>query len=166
MGILRTPTNPLDVTGTIKGTGFDVSVTLTVTNGVYSIGDAVGGLITIPGMASAAGKRSVIHTIVLSGVVALEYELYFLPADIVTPAADNAALTMVAADVAQSKGAIKISSSDYLSPTDGFNIATKTGVAYVFSCVATTLYAYLKALAVTSPGTTTITARFIGQFID
>ena len=147
-------------------TGFDVPVTLTVTSGAYTAGDAVGGLITIPNVVSDSGKRGVIHTIILAGVAALEYELYFLPADITTPAADNAALTLVAADVAGLKGCIKISTADYNSPTASFNVATKTGIAFEFSCVAKTLYAYMKAIATTTPGTTTLTARFLGQFLD
>jgi hypothetical protein len=148
------------------GTGFSIPATLTVTNGAYSVADAVGGLITFANAASAAGKRSIIHTITLAGVAALAYELWFFASDITTPAADNAAFTLVAADVAQCKGVIPIAVTDYLAPQSAFNVATLRGVAFEFSCVATTLYAYLKAVATTTPGTTTLTLTIKGEFID
>jgi hypothetical protein len=148
------------------GFGFSIPVTLTVTNDVYSIGDAVGGLITLAGAGSAAGKRSMIRTITLAGVAALAYELWFFPANITTGAADNAAMTLVAADVAACKGVIAIATANYLSPHSGFNVATLSNVGFEFTCVATTLYAYLKATATTTPGTTTLTLRINGEFID
>jgi hypothetical protein len=151
---------------TAKGTGFSIPVTLTVTNGAYSINDVVGGLITFAGAASAAGKRSVIHTVTLAGVAALAYELWFFASDIATPAADNAVFTLVAADVAMCKGVIPIATTDYKAPASAFNVATLTACAFEFSCTATTLYAYLKATAVTSPGTTTLTLTIEGEFID
>jgi hypothetical protein len=81
-----------------------IKVTLTVTNGVYSIGDVVGGLITFsdavrplvitpgPPFAEDRKRRVVVNSIKLAGVVAIPYELWFFNADIATPAADNAAL--------------------------------------------------------------------------
>jgi len=149
-----------------KGTGFSIPVTLTVTNGVYSINDVVGGLITFAGASSAAGKRSVIHTITLSGVAALAYELWFFASDIATPAADNAVFTLVAADVAMCKGGIPIATTDYLAPASAFNVATLRSVGFEYSCTATSLFGYLKATAVTSPGTTTLTLTIKGEFID
>jgi hypothetical protein len=150
----------------IMGKGFSIPMTLTVTNGAYTIADVVGGLITFAGAGSAAGKRSVIYTITLAGVAALAYELWLFGADIVTPAADNAAFTLVAADVAQCKGVIPIAITDYLAPVSAFNVATLRSVGFEFTCVNTTLYAYLKAVAATSPGTTTLTLTIKGEFID
>jgi hypothetical protein len=150
----------------IVSKGFSIPVTLTVTNGVYTIADVVGGLITFAGAGSAAGKRSMIHTITLAGVAALAYELWFFGANITTPAADNAAFTLVAADAAQCKGVIPINTSDYFAPVSAFNVASLRSVGFEFTCVATTLYAYLKAVAVTSPGTTTLTLTIKGEFID
>jgi hypothetical protein len=150
----------------MKGVGFSIPVTLTVTNGAYSIADAVGGLITFAGAASAAGKRSIIHTITLAGVAALDYELWFFASDIATPAADNAALTLVAADVAMCKGVIPIAAADYKAPQSAFNVATLRSVGFEFACTATTLYAYLKAVATTTPGTTTLALTIKGEFID
>lgn len=155
------------VTGTVtaKGTGFSIPITLTVTNGAYTIGDAVGGLITIPSAVSAAGKHGVIYDIILSGVVANPYNLFFFASDIATPAADNAVGTMVAADIAMCKGVIPITATDYLAPVSAFNVATVQQLL-AYSCTATTLYAYLIAVAVTSPGTTTLTMTFKGEFVD
>jgi hypothetical protein len=150
----------------VKGTGFSISVPLTVTNGAYSIADVVGGLISFANALSAAGKRSAIHTITLSGVAALAYELWFFGADIVTPAVDNAEFTLVAADIAQCKGVIPINPEDYHAPKSAFNVATLCGTAFVFSCPTTTLYAYLKAIATTTPGTTTLTITINGEYLD
>lgn len=158
--------NPLPVSGAVKGAGFSISVPLTVTNGAYTIGDVVGGLITLVGAASAAGKRSVIHSLTLAGVAALAYELWFFASDIATPAADNAALALVAADVAMCKGVIPIATTDYNAAQTAFNVATLRNLGFVFTCTATTLYAYLKAVAVTSPGTTVLTLTIKGEFID
>jgi len=149
----------------VKGSGFEISIPLTVTNGVYTIGDVVGGLITIPNAVSAAGKRGFIYELTLAGVAAIPYNLFFFPSDIATPAADNAPGTMVAADIAMCKGVIPILAADYLAPVSAFNIATvREYLAY--SCPATTLYAYLVAVAVTSPGTTTLTLKLKGEYID
>jgi hypothetical protein len=150
----------------VAGVGFSIPVTLTVTNGVYTIADVVGGLITFANAASAAGKRAMIHTITLSGVLALAYELWFFASDITTPALDNAAFTLVAADVAQCKGTVDILASDYRQSVANFNVATVKNVGFEYSCPATTLYAYMKAPAVTSPGTTTLTLTIKGEFID
>jgi hypothetical protein len=137
-----------------------------VTNGAYSIGDVVGGLITFANAASAAGKRSVIHTITLSGVAAIPYELWFFASDIATPAADNAAFALVAADAAMCKGWIPIVVTDYATAQTAFSVATLRSVGFEFTCTATTLYAYLKATTVTSPGTATLTLTIKGDFID
>ena len=148
------------------GTGFSIPVTLTVTNGAYTIGDVVGGLISFANAVSAAGKKALIETITLAGVAALDYELWFFASDIATPALDNAVFTLVAADVAMCKGVIPIAASDYKAPASAFNVATLRNVGFYFTCTATTLYAYLKAIATTTPGTTTLTLTIRGKFID
>ena len=150
----------------LPGAGFSIPVTLTVTSGAYSINDVVGGLITFANATGTAGGRSVIHTIVLSGVAALAYELWFFDADIATPAADNAVFTLVAADVAMCKGVIPIATTDYYAPASSFNVASKQSVGFAFQCTTTTLYAYLKATATTTPGTTTLTLTIKGEYID
>jgi hypothetical protein len=137
-----------------------------VTNGAYTIADVVGGLITFSGASSGAGKRSVIHTITLAGVAALAYELWFFASDITTPALDNAAFTLIAADAAACKGVIPIGVADYYAAQSAFNVATLRSVGFEFTCVATTLYAYMKAVATTTPGTTTLTLTIRGEFID
>ena len=153
-----------------SSTPFTVPVTLTVSNDVYTIGDAVGGLITIPGVVSAAGKMGMLTNILLAGVAAVPYNLFFFPADITTPAANNAVGTMIAADIAGCKGIVPILASHYTAPVSAFNIATlvpaNANLPLFYSCVATTLYAYMIATAVTSPGTTTLTATFKGFWLN
>jgi len=148
------------------GNGFDIPATLTVTNGAYTIGDVVGGLITFAGAVTAAGKRAIINTITLAGVVAIPYEVWFFASDITTPDADNAVFNLFAADIAQCKGVVPIAAADYNAAASAFNIATIRGVGLQYTCTATTLYAYMKATAVTSPGTTTLTLTIHGEYID
>jgi hypothetical protein len=149
-----------------KGQGFSIPVTLTVTNGAYSIGDVVGGLITLPNIVSANGKRSIIYTITLAGVVAIPYELWFFNADIATPRTDNAVFGLAAADGAKFLGAVPILASDYLAAQTAFNNATLSKVGLTIQGVTTSIYAYLKATEVTSPGTTTLYLNVAGEFID
>lgn len=152
----------------VKGTGFSIPVTLTVTNGAYTIGDVVGGLITLPSMVSANGKRAMVYSITLAGVTAIPYELWFLSADIATPAADNATFTLVAADTALVRGIVPIYASDYFAPASAFNVASlrNVGLQVQAGAATTSLYAYLKATAVTSPGTTQIFLRVEGEMLD
>lgn len=150
----------------VGGRGFNIPVTLTVTNGAYSIGDVVGGLITFPSAASGAGKRSKIHTITLGGVAALEYNLWLFSADLVTPLADNAAFAIVAADVPKVEAIVPIVAADYKPAQSAFNVATKFPVGLEIFTVATSLYAYMYAIAVTSPGTTVLTLTIRGEFLD
>jgi len=147
--------------------GWISTQTLAVTNGVYSVGDVVGGLITIPLCASSAGRSSVLQSIVLSGVVNLAYELWYFASDIATPAADNAVFTLVAADIAKCKGVLPVALTDwYNSTAAAFMAANKNNVGMRFNPVATTLYAYMKATVVTSPGTTVMTITHAGQYLD
>jgi hypothetical protein len=151
---------------TSQGQGFSIKSTLTVTNGVYTIGDCVGGVITLAGISQGASRRSVIDSIVLSGVAALDYNLFLFSAALATPPADNDVGTMVAADIANCKGVLTIRAADYLAPVSAFNVATKNNVGLVFNCTNTTLYGYLIAVATTTPGTTTLTITISGHCID
>jgi hypothetical protein len=152
----------------VRGTGISVPVVLTVTNGAYSIGDVVGGLITLGGAVSGNGKRSIINSLKLGGVVAIAYELWFMNADITTPAADNAAFTLVVGDMVKQLGVVPISTGDYCAAASAFNQATLRGVGLEVQAGAatTSLYAYLKATAVTSPGTTRLDLIVDFEFID
>jgi len=138
--------------------GKSVQVTLTVTNGAYSIGDVVGGLITLPKESKRGEKSTIINSIVLAGVVAIPYELWLFSANIATPAADNAALALVAADLSKVLGVIPIGTADYYAAQSAHNVATVRQVGKEVQADSGTnnIYAYLKATAVTSPGTTTL----------
>lgn len=165
----------LAVTGTfwqttqpVKGTGFSIPVTLTVTNGAYTVGHVVGGLITLPNMVSANGKHAIIYSVTLAGVVAIPYELWLMTADIATPAADTAAFTLVAADTALVRGIVPIYASDYFATKANFNVASvrNVGLQVQAGAATTSILAYLKATAVTPPGTTTLYLRVSGEMID
>jgi hypothetical protein len=154
--------------GTVRGSGLSVTATLAVTNGAYSIADVVGGLITFANAVSANGKHAVINSIVLSGVAAIPYELWLFNADIATPAADNAAFTLVVADTLKCLGVIRITAGDYCAAQSAFNVATLAGVGKQVKAAAanTSIYAYLKATAVTSPGTTTLYLTVDFEYLD
>lgn len=149
------------------GTGWSYAQTLTVTNDVYTAGDAVGGLITITNAARANAGLSMIDSFSLCGVDDLAYEIYFLNADIATPAADNAAFTIVAADEAKVYGAYPIAAAGYLSPTASFMIFTEDNLGLVIKTGAatTSFYAYIKTTVTTTPGTTTLYFKVSGHYL-
>ena len=132
-------------------------VILTVTNGVYVIGDAVGGLLTFPLTEVIFGnKRSnvFIASLKLAGVAAVPYELWLLSANLATPVVDADPLVMVVADMPKVLGVIDILVTDYRAPLAAFNLATVSKIGILAQLATNNLYAYLKATAVTSPGTT------------
>ena len=141
-----------------KSTGISVTTTLTVTNGAYSVADVVGGLITMASVVSANGKSCILNSLTLAGVNAIPYELWFFNADIATPRADNAVFGLAAADGAICLGVVPIAAIDYYAAQTSFNNACVRGIGLQMKAGAatTSLYAYLKATAVTSPGTTTL----------
>lgn len=154
--------------GLVSGGGKNVTATLTVTNGAYSIADVVGGLITFANATRVNGGHSIINSVELSGVVAIPYELWFFNADIATPAADNAVFALAAADGLKFLGAIPITAGDYMVAQTAFNNATvrACGLQVKSGAAITSIYAYLKATAVTSPGTTTIYMTVDFEYID
>jgi hypothetical protein len=148
--------------------GKSVQVTLTVTNGAYSIGDVVGGLITLTHGSAMVGKTMVINSVKLAGVVAIPYELWLLSADLATPRADNAVFGIVVADEPKILGVIPITSADYYAAQTAFNVACVRQVGLQVQSASETLniYAYLKATATTSPGTTTLYLTVDFEYLD
>jgi hypothetical protein len=142
----------------VKGNGDGATVTLTVTNGAYSIGDAVGGLITFANAVSVNGKSAYLDSIVLTGAVALAYELWLFNADLATPAADNAAMALAAADFPKVLGVIPISAADWFTANAGYLAACVRGIGLKVKAAAgvTSIYGYLKATVTTSPALTTM----------
>ena len=170
---LVNPVQVIDATGAVlsadrvtKGTGFSNTVTLTVTNGAYSVSDVTGGLITLSNVVSANGKRSIIKSITLAGVAAIPYELWFFTSDLVTPIADNGVFTLVVADTLKVVGVVPILAGNYYAPASAFNVASLKAVELEIQPTTTTIYAYLKTTAVTSPGTTTLYLTVTGQMVD
>ena len=146
---------------------FQASQTLTVTNGVYSIADVVGGLITFANVSRGAGRRSQIEQVTLTCTVGIAYELWLFASDIATPALDNAAFALVQADISMCKGVIAIPSANFQVAQTAFAIATVyPTLPLVFSCVATSLFAYLKATATTTPATTVMVISIAGSMLD
>jgi hypothetical protein len=141
-----------------------IQKTLTVTNGAYSIGDVVGGLITFDPIASE-GRCLLVPSVKISGVAALAYNLWFLSADLATPALDNAAFAWAAADVAKYLGHVQILATHYLADQSaGFNSATVPSVGVIVPRTLSKIYAYLVATATTTPGTTTL--KLTVDFVD
>jgi hypothetical protein len=128
--------------------------TLTVTNGAYTAKDVAGGLITFE--PKDQGAKFLIPSVKLAGVVAIAYTLWILSADIATPAADNAAFTIVAADELKVLGIIPITAGDYVKAQSAFYVATVRQIGLEIQPSANKFYAYLVAEETTSPGTTTI----------
>ena len=148
--------------------GKSISATLTVTNGAYTVADVVGGLITFANATRINAGHAIVNSVVLAGVVAIPYELWLFNADIATPAADNAAFALAAADLPKVLGVIPISTADYNAAQSAFNVATVRGVGLEVKAGAatTSIYGYLKATATTSPGTTTLTLTLDVEYLD
>lgn len=129
---------------------------LAVTSGAYTIGDVVGGLITFSGL-KVHSRHLIVNSVKLYGVAALPYNLWFLNADLATPAvADNEPFTTVEADGALCEGVVPIAASDYVAPPSSFNLATvrQAGLQVQLAEGSEDLYAYLVAAVTTTPGTT------------
>lgn len=148
--------------------GIGITVPLAVTNGAYSISDVVGGLITLPNAVRTAGGKSLLTSISLFGVAALVYELWIMNADLATPAADNAAFAVAAADGPKMCAHVPIAAADYKAAQSAFNFASIGNIFKVCQAAAgqTSLYAYLKATATTTPGTTALNLYCGFQYLD
>ena len=144
------------VIGTIKGDGISVKLAITTVNGVTSIGDTVGGMLTIANAASGNGNQAIINSIKLAGVVAIAYNLWLFDAALSAAFADGAAFAITVADENKCIGVIPIAAADYQAAQSAFNVATVRGIGlqYQAGAATTSIYAYLIATAVTSPGTT------------
>jgi hypothetical protein len=152
-----------------SGGGESVTLTLTVDNNAYTIGDVVGGLLTFAAATRLNGGHSIINSVKLCGVTAIPYELYFFNADLATAnQLDDAVLTVAAADGLKFLGVVSIAAADYVLPTTAFNNACVKGCGLqVKSTAATTsVYGYLKALQTTTPGTTTIYLTVDFEYVD
>ena len=143
-----------------------VPLVLTVSNGVYSINDVVGGLLTFPNAVRVAGGKSQVVSCVLNGVAALAYNLFFLNADLATPVIDNGIFTNVVADMPKMLGNLSIAAADYKPAAAGFNMAAVKNVRLMVQATVTTIYAYLVAVAVTSPGTTRLDLSVGFEYMD
>ncbi len=153
----------------VKGGALDFSVNLTVTSGAYTIGDVVGGLLTITGAVSANGKSLLIDSITLSGMTsAIPYELWLLNADLATAnVADNGVFALVAADVPKMLGVIPIATIDqYQGQNAIFCASVPVGRKVKAGAATTTIYGYIKATATTSPGVTAMTLNINGRWVD
>jgi hypothetical protein len=148
--------------------GFSIPVTLTVTNGVYSIGDVVGGLITLSNIVSGNGKSCILTDVVITSVATLAYNLLFRSEELAGGTiADNGAYAEAAADGANNLPGIAITTDLYLPTGTGFNRATvRTGVVLKAGVATASIFAYMTALATTTPGTNTIYMRFEGFMLD
>jgi len=133
-----------------------VQKTLTVTNGAYSISDVVGGLITFTYAVPENGGAAMVRSIKLATVVNIAYDLWFMNADLVTPRADNATFNIVVADEPKFLGHVQIAAGNYVKAESAFYVATVADVGLMVQAAAATqsIYAYMIATAVTSPGTT------------
>ena len=92
----------------VVGAGNTFQTNLTISTGTYAPGYVVGGAMTVPAAATTGGRGYVYSAKVAGQTTANPYELWFFNADLVTPAADNAALALAAADAPKFLGALPI----------------------------------------------------------
>jgi hypothetical protein len=102
--------------GGVHGWGFDVAVTPTVTNGAYSAGDIMGGLLTFANVARVADEAVVITgvQVVTKAAVLPNLTLIILDADPTsTTKTDNAAYSLNAADAFKVVGSVALGGGWY-----------------------------------------------------
>lgn len=148
------------------GGGISIPASLTVTNGAYTAGDVVGGLITFANAARINGGASIINSVKISSAVAINYELWLLNADLATPIADNGAWNMVVGDTTKCLGQIQLIS--WLAAGANFSICTSPGLGLQVQAAAgtTSIYGYLVTRVTTSPGSTRIDITLDAEYID
>jgi len=155
-----------DQPASVIGDGLSVQATLTVTNGAYTAQDVVGGLITFPLAVRDNGKESILNSLTLIGMTsAIAFELWFFNADLATPIADNGAFALAAADQLKVLGVMPITTDlQYQAGAGGVYAFSQGAWGRQLKAAAGTrsIYAYLKHLSTTSPGTTTLymTAKY------
>lgn len=142
-----------DHIGQIGGHTQVVTVTPTIDTAIYSAGDLLGNLLTLAGAVRVAGGKGTIQSVVL-----VDKAKQDLPIDVIffttnlpgSTLTDNAAATIVSADLLNCIGVIKILASDY---TDFANnsIATKASQGLPFSAAAGTTSIYVIMVARDAP---------------
>jgi hypothetical protein len=153
----------------VKGTPFDVSATLTVTNGAPAVGHCASAIINWPDVVSKVGGSGLINTIIVAGVVPVTYNLWLFNAATATSYAKDEAFILVVADELKCVGTVPIAAIDYAGDHGSiFYVATIRGLGLQFTAAAadTDLYGWLVNTGTTSPATTTIYVRLIGEYIN
>jgi len=144
----------------VIGGSKSVTATLTVTSGVYTAQDVVGGLITFANAVREDGEECILNSVELIGMTsAITFELWFFNADLATPVADNGAFALAAADQPKVLGVLPLNSTDqYQAGASGVYAFSKGAIGLQMKAGASTrsLYAYLKHTTTTTPGTTTL----------
>ena len=136
---------------------YSIQRTVTITDAAYTAFDSAGGLITFPYAVRENGGSAIVRSVKLAGVVAVAYTLWFLNADIATPAADTEAFAIVVADELKYLGHVLIPAANYVAAQSAFNVCSVRNVNLLVQAAAGTksIYGYLVA-PVTDPNTTTI----------
>ena len=134
-----------------------IQKTVTITDAAYTAYDSAGGVITFSNAVRENGGAAYVRSIKLAGVVAVAYSLWFLNADIATPAVDAAPFTIIAADELKYLGHVLIPAANYVAAQSAFNVCTVRNVNLLVKAAAASqdIYGYLVA-PVTDPDTTTI----------
>jgi hypothetical protein len=152
-----------------KGSANSFSVNLVTTTGPYSIGDVVGGPITITPAARTTGGSAIINTVTLGCTSAAPLLLWLWNADLVGAAvADNAPMVVTATDAAKYLGTVPIVAGDYSAPTtNALNFASLKGVGLQYETVSMpTIIGYLTAMSTNGPVTTQTSVGISMEFLD
>lgn len=158
--------DPYIIQNSAPSQGISIKTQLTVTSGAYTIGDVVGGLITLANAVRVTGGKSMVTSVALKSAAALAYGLVFLDQDIATPAVDNATFTLVAADMDNILGQVQFVAANYQKAANTFYIGSAVNCGIICTAPATTLYAYLIANATTTPASTRIDVIVSLEYMD
>jgi hypothetical protein len=158
------------VIGKVAGGGKNISVTLTTSGSTaYTIGDSVGGLITMANATRVNGGHSIINSLTIVGSSALAFTLWLINADLAASSADNAMVTWTAGDTGKFLGTVGIVASDYVAPGSGaFNMATLGGVGRQVKAASSTtsIYGYLTPAANSATGASTLDITVAFEYLD
>jgi len=135
-----------------------IQTTVTVDNGLFSVGDVAGGIQTFAYAVAENGGAAMVRGVRLAGVVNIAYDLWFMNADLVTPRTNNQSFNIVVADELKYLGHVQIAAGNYIKAESAFYVATVADVGLMVKAGASTqsIYGFLICTAVTAPGTTVL----------
>jgi hypothetical protein len=149
------------------GGGKSIAQTPVITLTAYHANDCVGGLMTFDNAVRYVGGRGKINSlrIIDNDNEKAQMELWLF-SDLVTPAANHAAMTFSDADMQKWVGTIPIAAADYKTLVDNAG-ACYLNVGFEFTCIGLALYGQLRCIATpTYTAVNDLTVKIEVEYLD